>query len=77
MPEDLFDQIDQLLCDMPLGEYVLGEVVFEDSAWEASYAETFDEGPADLRVGVHVLWPDRTGRAAGIITAFPHGKRSR
>lgn len=51
MPEDLFDQIDQLLCDMPLGEYVLGEVVFEDSAWEASYAETFDEGPADLRVG--------------------------
>lgn len=51
VPEDLFDQIDQLLCDMPLGEYVLGEVVFEDSAWEASYAETFDEGPADLRVG--------------------------
>ena len=51
MPEDLFDQIDQLLCDMPLGEYVLGEVVFDDSAWEASYAETFDEGPADLRVG--------------------------
>ena len=51
VPEDLFDQIDQLLCDMPLGEYVLGEVVFDDSAWEASYAETFDEGPADLRVG--------------------------
>lgn len=51
VPEGLFDQIDQLLCDMPLGEYVLGEVVFEDSAWEASYAETFDEGPADLRVG--------------------------
>ena len=51
VPENLFDQIDQLLCDMPLGEYVLGEVVFEDSAWEASYAETFDEGPADLRVG--------------------------
>ncbi|MFU2432393.1 MAG: M56 family metallopeptidase, partial [Clostridiales bacterium] len=51
VPEDLFDQIDQLLCDMPRGEYVLGEVVFEDSAWEASYAETFDEGPADLRVG--------------------------
>ena len=51
VPEDLFDQIDQLLCDMPLGEYVLGEVVFDDSTWEASYAETFDEGPADLRVG--------------------------
>ena len=51
VPENLFDQIDQLLCDMPLGEYVLGEVVFDDSAWEASYAETFDEGPADLRVG--------------------------
>ena len=51
VPEDLFDQIDQLLCDMPLGEYVLGEVVFDDSAWETSYAETFDEGPADLRVG--------------------------
>ena len=46
-----FDQIDQLLCDMPLGEYVLGEVVFDDSTWETSYAETFDEGPADLRVG--------------------------
>lgn len=51
VPEDLFDQIDQLLCDMPLGEYVLGEVVFDDSTWETSYAETFDEGPADLRVG--------------------------
>lgn len=51
VPENLFDQIDQLLCDMPLGEYVLGEVVFDDSTWEASYAETFDEGPADLRVG--------------------------
>lgn len=51
VPENLFDQIDQLLCDMPLGEYVLGEVVFDDSTWETSYAETFDEGPADLRVG--------------------------
>lgn len=51
VPEDLFDQIDQLLCDMPLGEYVLGKAVFDDSTWETSYAETFDEGPADLRVG--------------------------
>ena len=51
VPEDLFDQIDRLLCDMPLGEYLLGEVVFDDSTWETSYAETFDEGPADLRVG--------------------------
>ena len=58
VPEDLFDQIDQLLCDMPLGEYVLGEVVFEDSAWEASYAETFDEGPADLRC----MFSGRTAR---------------
>lgn len=51
VPEDLFDQIDRLLYDMPLGEYVLGEAVFNDSAWEASYAETFDEGPAGLQVG--------------------------
>ena len=36
---------------MPLGEYVLGEVVFDDSSWETSYAETFDEGPAGLQVG--------------------------
>ncbi len=50
VPEDLFDQIDRLLCDMPLGEYVLGEVVFDDPSWKTSYAETFDEGPADLRV---------------------------
>ena len=51
VPENLFDQIDRLLYDMPLGEYVLGEVVFDDSSWETSYAETFDEGPAGLQVG--------------------------
>ena len=51
VPEDLFDQIDRLLYDMPLGEYMLGEVVFDDSARETSYAEIFDEGPAGLQVG--------------------------
>ncbi len=51
VPEDLFDQIDRLLCDMPLGDYTFGEVVFDDPAWEASYAETFAEKAPELHVG--------------------------
>lgn len=70
VPEDLFDQIDQLLCDMPLGEYVLGEVVFDDSAWEASYAETFDEGPADLRVGGACSLAGPHGASSGYYYCF-------
>ena len=50
VPEGLFDQIDQLLCDMPLGNYLFGELVYDDPAWETSFSDNFSSTWPELRI---------------------------
>ena len=69
-PINMADRLSYALYGMTTGVYTLGEAVFEDSAWETSYEETFanTESAPELWL-TSTLGTDVTGILYGTVTA--------
>lgn len=50
MPEDIAQQVERLICGMPLGNYLFGELVYDDPAWETSFSDNFSSTWPELRI---------------------------
>lgn len=50
VPEDIAQQVERLICDMPLGNYLFGELVYDDPAWETSFSDNFSSTWPELRI---------------------------
>ncbi len=69
-PIDMADRLSYALYGMTTGVYTLGEAVFEDSAWETSYEETFANTKSTPELWLSsALGTDMTGILYGTVTA--------
>lgn len=69
-PIDMADRLSYALYGMTTGVYTLGEAVFEDSAWEISYEETFANTKSTPELWLSsALGTDMTGILYGTVTA--------
>lgn len=69
-PIDMADRLSYALYGMTTGVYTLGEAVFEDSAWETSYEETFANTKSTPELWLSsTLGTDMTGILYGTVTA--------
>ena len=69
-PIDMADRLSYALYGMTTGVYTLGEAVFEDSAWETSYKETFANTKSTPELWLSsALGTDMTGILYGTVTA--------
>lgn len=69
-PIDMADRLSYALYGMTTGVYTLGEAVFEDSAWETSYGETFANTKSTPELWLSsALGTDMTGILYGTVTA--------
>ncbi len=69
-PIDMADRLSYALYGMTTGVYTLGEAVFEDSAWETSYEETFANTKSTPELWLSsALGTDMTGILCGTVTA--------
>ena len=69
-PIDMADRLSYALYGMTTGVYTLGEAVFEDSVWEASYEETFANTKSTPELWLSsALGTDMTGILYGTVTA--------
>lgn len=69
-PIDMADRLSYALYGMTTGVYTLGEAVFEDSVWETSYEETFDNTKSTPELWLSsALGTDMTGILYGTVTA--------
>lgn len=50
VPEDIAQQVERLICGMPLGNYLFGELVYDDPAWETSFSDNFSSTWPELRI---------------------------
>lgn len=50
VPEDIAQQVERLICGMPLGKYLFGELVYDDPAWETSFSDNFSSTWPELRI---------------------------
>ena len=50
VPEDITQQVERLICGMPLGNYLFGELVYDDPAWETSFSDNFSSTWPELRI---------------------------
>ena len=50
VPEDITQQVECLICGMPLGNYLFGELVYDDPAWETSFSDNFSSTWPELRI---------------------------
>lgn len=69
-PIDMADRLSYALYGMTTGVYTLGEAVFEDSAWETGYEETFANTKSTPELWLtSTLGTDVTGILYGTVTA--------
>ncbi len=69
-PINMADRLSYALYGMTTGIYTLGEAVFEDSAWETSYEETFTNTKSAPELWLSsTLGTDVTGILHGTVTA--------
>lgn len=69
-PIDMADRLSYALYGMTTGVYTLGEAVFEDSAWETSYKETFANTKSTPELWLSsALGTDMIGILYGTVTA--------
>lgn len=69
-PIDMADRLSYALYGMTTGVYTLGEAVFEDSAWETGYEETFANTKSTPELWLSsALGTDMTGILYGTVTA--------
>lgn len=50
VPEDIAQQVERLICGMPLGNYLFGELVYDDPAWVTSFSDNFSSTWPELRI---------------------------
>ena len=50
VPEDIAQQVERLIRGMPLGNYLFGELVYDDPAWETSFSDNFSSTWPELRI---------------------------
>ena len=50
VPEDIAQQVERLICGMPLGYYLFGELVYDDPAWETSFSDNLSSTWPELRI---------------------------
>ena len=50
VPEDIAQQVERLICGMPLGNYLFGELVYDDPAWETNFSDNFSSTWPELRI---------------------------
>ena len=50
VPEDIAQQVERLICGMPLGNYLFGELGYDDPAWETSFSDNFSSTWPELRI---------------------------